>query len=84
MYTPSGGNVSNAAPNSASILGTSAVGAMASGNQSYLNDAYQAVFDAVTRGSMAPVDTSKRTPYSYYNATVGMLTLLIMNGNFSH
>jgi endo-1,4-beta-D-glucanase Y len=83
MYTPSGGNVSNSMPNSASILGTSAVGAMAAGNQTYLNDAYQAVFDEVNRASMAPV-TAGKTPYSYYNATVGMLTLLIMNGNFSH
>jgi len=84
MYTPSGGAVSGTAPNSASIIGTSAVGAMASGNQTYLNDAYQAVFDAITRGSMAPVDASGKTPYSYYNATVGMLTALIMTGNFMH
>ena len=84
MYTPSGGAVSGTAPNSASILGTSAVGAMASGNQTYLNDAYQAVFDAITRGNMAPVDAAGKTPYSYYNATVGMLTALIMTGNFMH
>ena len=84
MYTPSGGNVSGTAPNSASIIGTAGVGAMAAGNQNFLNDAYQAVFDAVTRGTSAPVDTNSKTPYSYYNATVGMLTLLMMNGNFSH
>ena len=84
MYTPSGGAVSGTAPNSASILGTSAVGAMASGNQTYLNDAYQAVFDAITRGVMAPVDAAGKTPYSYYNATVGMLTALMMTGNFMH
>jgi hypothetical protein len=84
MYTPSGGAVSNTAPNSSSILGTAAVGAMASGNQTFLNDAYQAVFDAITRGSMAPVDAAGKTPYSYYNATVGMLTALIMTGNFMH
>jgi len=84
MYTPSGGAVSGTAPNSASIIGTAAVGAMASGNQTFLNDAYQAVFDSVTRGALAPVDTAGKTPYSYYNATVGMLTLLIMTGNFMH
>ena len=84
MYTPSGGAVSGTAPSSASILGTSAVGAMASGNQTYLNDAYQAVFDAITRGTMAPVDAAGKTRYSYYNATVGMLTALMMTGNFSH
>jgi len=84
MYTPSGGPVNGTAPNSASILGTAAVGAMATGNQAFLNDAYQAVFDTITRGPMAPVDTAGRTPYSYYNATVGLLTALIMTGNFMH
>jgi endo-1,4-beta-D-glucanase Y len=75
-------------PNSASIIGTAAVGAMASAgsaaaNATFLNDAYQGVFDMVTRGNLAPATTGK-TPYSYYNATVGMLTLLMMTGNFSH
>ncbi len=84
MYTPSGGPVSGTAPNSASILGTAAVGAMASGNQDFLNTAYQAVFDTITRGSMAPVDASGKTPYSYFNATVGLLTALIMTGAFPH
>jgi endo-1,4-beta-D-glucanase Y len=84
MYTPSGGAVTGTAPNSASIIGTAAVGAMATGNQAFLNDAYQAVFDSVTRGTMAPVNAAGKTPYSYYNATVGMLTLLIMTGNFMH
>ena len=84
MYTPSGGAVSGTAPNSASILGTSAVGAMATGNQTYLNDAYMSVFDSITRGTMAPVDAAGKTPYSYYNATVGLLTALIMTGNFMH
>ena len=84
MYTPSGGAVSGTAPNSASILGTSAVGAMATGNQSYLNDAYMSVFDSITRGTMAPVDAAGKTPYSYYNATVGLLTALMMTGNFMH
>jgi len=72
------------APNSASVIGTAAVGAMASkNNQQFLDDAYQSVFDEVTRGTLAPV-ASMKTPYSYYNATVGLLTLLIMTGNFSH
>ena len=75
-------------PNSTSIIGTAAVGAMASAgtasaNATFLNDAYQAVFDMVTRGNLATIGTGK-TPYSYYNATVGMLTLLMMTGNFSH
>jgi hypothetical protein len=57
---------------------------MASGNQAFLNTAYQAVFDTITRGSMAPVDAAGKTPYSYYNATVGLLTALIMTGAFIH
>ena len=84
MYTTSGGPVSGTAPNSSSIIGTAAVGAMASGNQAFLNTAYQAVFDTITRGSMAPVDAAGKTPYSYYNATVGLLTALIMTGAFIH
>jgi endo-1,4-beta-D-glucanase Y len=84
MYTPSGGAVSGTAPNSASILGTAAVGAMASGNQAFLNTAYQAVFDTITRATMAPVDASGKTPYSYFNGTVGLLTALIMTGAFPH
>jgi endo-1,4-beta-D-glucanase Y len=72
------------APNSASIIGTAAVGAMSSATYAtFLNDAYQAVFDMVTRGTLAPADPSGKTPYSYYNATVGMLTLLTMTGNFT-
>ena len=85
LYNLDGTSPSGAAPNSASIIGTAAVGAMAAkSNQAFLDDAYQAVFDMATRGNLAPVDASGKTPYSYYNATVGMLTLLIMTGNFSH
>jgi len=95
MFTPSGGAVSGSGTNSASMLGTAAVSAMASGNQTFLNDAYQAVFDILTRGTMAPSidvgggygESGSRSPqptYGYYNATVGMLTLLIMTGNFMH
>jgi endo-1,4-beta-D-glucanase Y len=84
IYTPAGGPVNGTTTNSASILGTAAVGAMASGNQTFLNNAYQAVFDTITRGSLAPVDAAGKTPYSYFNATVGLLTALIMTGNFMH
>jgi Endoglucanase Y len=84
MYTPAGGIVSGTLLNSASMLGTAAVGAMAAGNQTFLNNAYQAVFDTITRGSLAPVDASGKSLYSYYNATVGLLTALIMTGNFMH
>ena len=91
MYMPSGLPASGATTNSASMLGTAAVGAMASDNQTFLNDAYQAVFDLLTRGTMAPpiyTDVDSRSSplptYRYYNATVGMLTLLIMTGSFMH
>ena len=84
MYTPSGADVSGSAPNSASIIGTAAVGAMASGNQTFVNDAYQLVFDMITRGVMSVPDASGKTGYSYFNATVGLLTALMMTGAFPH
>jgi endo-1,4-beta-D-glucanase Y len=75
---------SGAAPNSASIIGTAAVGAMHSSSYSaFVKDAYQAVFDMATRATLAPKDSSGHTPYSYFNATVGFLTLLTMSGNFT-
>jgi len=83
-YTPSSGReASGAAVNSASILGTAAVGAMASGgsNKAFADDAYQAVFDLVTRGNLGDPGDGTKTAYSYYNATVGLLTLLTMTGN---
>ena len=88
-YDPMTSNVPSSgvtpANNSASIIGTAAVGAMADGsNQQFINDAYQATFDIVSRGSLDTTDPASKTPYSYYNATVGLLTLLMMTGNFSH
>jgi hypothetical protein len=91
MYDPATNNAAAATPtpqnNSGSIIGTAAVGAMADGTQqTFTNDAYQFVFDLITRTSLSTdtKDTSKKTPYSYYNATVGMLTALILTGAFSH
>lgn len=90
VYDPKTNNVPTSgmtpANNSASIIGTAAVGAMADGtNTQFIDEAYQATFDVVTRGSLSTdKDPSKKTAYSYYNATVGLLTLLIMTGNFSH
>jgi len=93
MYWQTGGAVSGTV-NSASMLGTAGVGAMASGeNQPFLAQAYQTTFDVLTRGTMAPPlytssgsdDRTPREPtYGYYNATIGLLTLLIMTGNFLH
>ena len=98
LYSSNGNAASGSGPNSASVIGTAAVAAMASPSVagSFLNDAYQGVFDMVNRGLLAPclatgdckngepTDANGKTPYSYYNATVGMLTLLMMTGNFSH
>ena len=91
VYDPNTSNVATSgvtpANNSASIIGTAGVGAMADGsNQQFIEDAFQATFDIVSRGSLDTTDTSAgaKTPYSYFNATVGMLTLLMMTGNFSH
>jgi endo-1,4-beta-D-glucanase Y len=81
-YQTGGSAVAGAAPNSASIIGTAAVGAMHSSTyQAFVNDAYQGVFDMVTRGMLAPADSSGKTPYSYFNGTVGLMTLLMMSGN---
>ena len=57
---------------------------MASGNQAFVNDAYQLVFDMITRGVMSVPDASGKTGYSYFNATVGLLTALMMTGAFPH
>jgi endo-1,4-beta-D-glucanase Y len=93
IYDPATSNVpmssTNASPsnNAASAIGSAAVAAMYSGtNQSFVNAAYQATFDLVTRGSLDTTDTSAgaKTPYTYANATVGLLSLLTMTGNFSH
>jgi endo-1,4-beta-D-glucanase Y len=79
------------ARNSASIIGTSAVGAMASAGTNtayatYLNDAYQFVLDISNRGTIndraaSEITPATKTSYSYFNGTVGMLTLLTMTGN---
>lgn len=89
VYDPKTSNVATSgmtpANNSASIIGTAAVGAIADGtNTKFIEDAFQATFDLTSRGSLNTTDPAGKTPYSYYNATVGMLTLLIMTGNFSH
>jgi hypothetical protein len=91
LYTTTGGLVTGSTGNSASLLGTAAVGAMASGsNPTFLDSAYQTLFDIAMRGTMATpsyASDSRYTPeptYSYYNATVGLLTLLILTGNFAH
>jgi endo-1,4-beta-D-glucanase Y len=83
-YTPSNGNpVAMTSVNSASIIGTAAVGAMADPQfKTFLDAGYQLVLDLVNRGSMGDtMKNPKTSTYSYYNATVGLLTLLTMTGN---
>ncbi len=91
MYTTTGGPLSGTVGNSASLIGSAAVGAMATVSYQFVDEAYQTVFDIATRGTLATPnysgDDSGNAPeptYGYYNATVGLLTLLILTGNFLH
>jgi endo-1,4-beta-D-glucanase Y len=78
IYT-TGGNVNgDAEPNSMSCVGTAGVGAMAVGNATFEQTAYQFILDA----SYTPDPTTRKEAYTYFNATVGLLTALTMSGNF--
>jgi endo-1,4-beta-D-glucanase Y len=70
--------------NSMSVVGTAGVGGMASGtNAAFVQSSYQLVLDGVNRALMdVSAVTGAQSGYSYYNATVGLLTLLTMTGNF--
>jgi endo-1,4-beta-D-glucanase Y len=83
IYTLSGGANGDAAQNSMSAIGTAGVGAMAAGN-SFMNTAYQFILDASYSPASQIPDTSGRVSYSYFNATVGLLSALTMSGNFNH
>jgi endo-1,4-beta-D-glucanase Y len=70
--------------NSGSIIGTAGFGAMAAGGLGpFTQAAWQFVLD---EGNRATLDVNATTPaasiYSYFNATVGLLTALSMTGNF--
>ena len=85
LYSPNGNPYTGAAANSASIIGTAAAGAMAN-NQQFVNDGYQLVMDLLNRGEIGDrlaASMSVKSGYSYYNATVGLLMLLTMSGNFT-
>jgi endo-1,4-beta-D-glucanase Y len=82
IYDGSGKATANSQPNSMSIIGTAAVGAMATGNaanQAFVNRAYQFLLDASYSGD----STFREAAYTYYNATVGLLTALTLTGNFN-
>jgi endo-1,4-beta-D-glucanase Y len=86
-YNPGGTDVMGASFNSASIIGTAASGAMATSTYAtFVNDAYQFTLDLLNRGEIndraaAATNPPTKSAYSYYNATVGLLMLLTMNGN---
>jgi endo-1,4-beta-D-glucanase Y len=79
IYTLSGGKNGDAEPNSMSAIGTAGVGAMAVGN-AFASTAYRFILDA----SYTPDPTTRKTAYTYFNATVGLLAALTMSGNFNN
>lgn len=69
--------------NSMSIIGTAAAGAMATGNaahKAFLDRAWQFLLDA----NYTADPTFAEGGYTYYNATVGLLTALTLTGNFNN
>ena len=80
-----GMETSNAAVNSGSAIGTAAAGAMGSSQAAFVNDGFQLVLDLLNRGEIGDrlaASMNVKSGYSYFNATVGMLMLLTMTGNF--
>jgi hypothetical protein len=68
-----------------SIVGCAGVGSLSSSSfASFSSSAWQFVLDGENRASLDTVVKTGSTSYSYtyYNATVGLLTLLSMSGNF--
>jgi endo-1,4-beta-D-glucanase Y len=82
--SPCGVNgLASAVNNSSSVIGTAGFGAMAAGGDAaFVQAAWQFVLD---EGNRAGLDVNTTTPtasiYSYFNATVGLLTALSMTGN---
>jgi endo-1,4-beta-D-glucanase Y len=73
--------------NSMSIIGCAAVGAMAAKpNQariSFIDRGYQFLLDAAYTPDPKARSGDTTTVYTYYNATVGLLTALTLTGNFT-
>jgi hypothetical protein len=87
IYDGSGNQTANAKKNSMSIIGTAAAGAMvtaggSAGHKKFLDSGYQFLLDA-SYFTPAVTQTADQTAYTYYNATVGLLTALTMSGNFN-
>ena len=72
-----------AQPNSMSLVGTAAVGALAGGSSysGFVNAGWQFVLDGLNRGQPNTQYTGNNY-YTYFNTTVGLLTALTMSGNF--
>jgi len=74
-----------AVPNSMSAVGTAAVGAMSGGATytAFIDAAWQFLLDGSNRAAL-DVNTSDatKTSYSYFNASVGLMTALTLSGNF--
>ena len=87
IYSTSGTRGSNTKPNSMSLIGTAAAGAMAVAGsnadaKSFLDRSYQFLLDAAYTPDPVPAAAATRT-YTYYNATVGLLMALTLSGNFN-
>jgi hypothetical protein len=82
QYTLNSGPLTPSAPNSMSLIGSAGVGAMAVGNTAFANAAWQFALDGSNRALLDVAVAGSQSGYSYYNATVGLLTLLSFTGNF--
>ncbi|HVV17375.1 MAG TPA: glycosyl hydrolase family 8 [Polyangia bacterium] len=88
VYTLSGALVSGmggSQPNSMSVVGTAGVGAMAVGGSvaSFADTAWQFVLDGAYSPASSIKDSMGNSAYTYFNATVGLLTALTLSGNFN-
>ena len=87
IYDSSGAVTSNSATNSMSLIGCSGVGAMGSSvanAATYRDRVWSFLLEGqYTKDYMyTNGDTSTKPGYTYYNATVGLMTALAMSGNF--
>jgi len=86
IYQLNGTENSDGVVNSGSAIGTAAAGAMSNTSySSFTNAGYQMVLDLLNRGTIGDrLATAQgvKSGYSYFNATVGLLMLLTMTGNF--
>jgi endo-1,4-beta-D-glucanase Y len=81
LYNPDGTAVSTGVPNSMSLIGTAAVGGMGASSAAFVNSAWQFLLDGENRSALDVSSTPSQSGYSYFNATVGLLSLLSLSGN---